>query len=685
MKTKTLSLILAIAMLLCGCQTAPVQSVSAVPAPEVSELSPAAAEEKLPIKDAASVEKNPPVQHPQETEVPTEPVVAENGLKTYPAKYVKAEHERKFDKVENITPYMLDDQIVVIPDDSDVGYVLGKYIDDIKVFKEENMFFYYSEDGMFFCNLETLEKLDFALEVQCEDVKKLEEVKVHYDPVLNQYVLIQFVIGYTEQQSNGEIKRFQGRNVEIQRFDSDGKFIDKYFIETNADTYGSVETEKCSYNNGVIYCYFEIYTGRGTDERFIFCDFNTGETDKFKVEKAWGSGEAFIASRIDVLDNNENKTKTVTLTSAWIENDFNRVVKFDTVLDTDIDSELLDFGYSSVLKYFDDNANKAEGLKKQTIYTPWLRIEVDYDTGECTAELSSSHTAKQLEDAYAYVASDDGRFGVYDGFTTDPWYVKEYALAYDKVEKRAFPIGWIYYDTVYSGMRIINRELFIKRNGIIAINLLDGSIRCVVSKEAAQQHAKEKLGYLGGEIGAFAYDEKLDLLVLTMYDEPSEYSDYAFRHLRIDEEPDFNALKASAPNYFLAVYDMDGNFIKHVLTDSVVQATGKHGSLDIEAIPVDNGIAWPDSELAVPYMEEQPKYVVNGNKAYWRPVEKTSRNILCWRDFETETTGEMLIPNEWGELAYVFDDGMIFRNIETGICYKRAVWLTGLSAKMLWV
>jgi len=662
MKTKTLSMILAIAMLLCGCRTAPAQSVPAAPVPEVSGLSSAVTEEKPPIEDIASVEEEQPKKPETVDEASQQTAVSQKGehvrklqscVETIPFSWDNIKTKRFEAAADNgISVYALDGRIIAWKNKSDKAYVIGTYATGKDAGKYNGFYIKVANDKMLYIDgfntvvydTDTFEILEGKFDLGAENTRfDLEFIGFDYDESLELYVIY-----YNTYPDN---KGFYDR-IEAKIFDLQGDFIAEYGInfKINLD-----DLFEISFKDKVLRLFVREYYYIDSNEYYITLDFNSGDTG-IKEVYSYKDYNGIITMLQHEISKPENGKKKVTVNSIWIEDGDEYTATACIEADESMENVMF-YGLN-------DRINLDKENRRQTVKGFWFTIDFDYISG--TGKTSIGPNVDVMEKIDRYVKSDNGRYAMFSlgNAGTDKDWREEYMVSVDYASQKIYQLGWLESWAAYG---VITDDEQLIYDNTCTMPIFGGEKRYIVDYEAAEKDAVEQLGMEEVIINDFTYDHGKNLIVLTMFENAYAYTSDIKSGLKQEEYTLAigEALKPHYPNYFLAIYDMDGNFVKYKLTDSPVYEMGKHGG-EYAAFPVSDG----KTAGGLDYLNDYPRYIMDGSTAYWQPLEKADKNIVKWRSFETGKVGEIQVPDEWDELVYAFDGCMIFRNISDGSCYK---------------
>jgi len=254
MKTKTLSLILAIAMLLCGCQTATAQSVPAAPAVEASEP-------QIESESTAPEKETEPAE--DEAEEPSAPKEIEaiekvyvNGVEVIPKEEIlNSDYSEIKGSANGINGYVYCvDWIykaVVVRDTEEHGYVLANYK---KRSKPKIEFCFIDNDRIGCLTSKEFTVYDFPvgetpkLSFSCNlpEDKECKYLDVWYDADRDEYAAAYQITEYESEEiwitSDGT------HHVEIVRFDSNGIKIDGFTVDVLNDDRTTIY--RGNYENG---------------------------------------------------------------------------------------------------------------------------------------------------------------------------------------------------------------------------------------------------------------------------------------------------------------------------------------------------------------------------------------------------------------------------------------------------
>ena len=442
-------------------------------------------------------------------------------------------------------------KVIALPENSEKGYVIGKYDTDVRKvcggagFVNEDVFCWFYGNEIAFYDRDSFEILDFPLEFKTPQQPKYQMHNVWYDAASEEFMILYRPWTPMSEERMEEVRYLpdrweeQNSHLEIQRFTKDGRFID--MIDTDIMCGEDVVISNADYNNGLLRFWHEDSKGK-----YYTYNFKTGEQVSFEGDSVLTLDGASIVNKLE----RNNKSGLTIVTSTWIEEQkaYNAKASFDFNTEFSISEswEVVNM----------DKQNRTASIRRDNVI-----FDFSYNSGNGVVDYSP---LPKVFEQRPVIKSANGRYEIYDvgNYSRD---LREYACL-DSVTGEVYPMGelWSYAPILdIDGESILISSLY--SEGISTRTLPNGVKNIIIPYSDASKAAKERFdSSYNYTVIDYVFDRDNRLVTLLM----SEVTESVFS----DDVKENNGI-----HYLLAVYDLAGALKFYIKTDIPVVTRGVYG------------------------------------------------------------------------------------------------------------
>ena len=317
-------------------------------------------------------------------------------------------------------------KVIALPENSEKGYVIGKYDTDVRKgwggagFVNEDVFCWFYGNEIAFYDRDSFEILDFPLEFKTPQQPEYQIHNVWYDAASEEFVILYRPWTPMSEERMKEVRYLpdrweeQNSHLEIQRFTKDGRFID--MIDIGIMCGEDVVISNADYNNGLL-----RFWHKDLDGEYFTYNFKTGEQTSFEGDSLLVVDDVIIINKLE----RNNESGLTLVTSTWLEEQkaYNAEASFD------FNTEFSNSESWTLVNI--DKQNRIASIRRDNVI-----FDFSYTSGRGVVDYSP---LSKVFEQRPVIKSANGRYEIYDvgNYSRD---LKEYACL-DAVTGEVYPMG----------------------------------------------------------------------------------------------------------------------------------------------------------------------------------------------------------------------------------------------------